>query len=133
MPGLYALPQTAWAARWWWRALTAALAIQVAQALVLTAAVQVFFSPGWLPWHPASYLVQVLITLCLLYILMRIPFWIARPVLSPFGRSPLRRAARFAFTAAVLSRVAPLLRGGAPRRRQGQRAASAKGTKGSSP
>ena len=25
----YALPQTAWAARWWWRALTACLAIQV--------------------------------------------------------------------------------------------------------
>ena len=43
---LYALPQTAWAARWWWRALTAALSIQVAQGLVLTAAVQVFFSPA---------------------------------------------------------------------------------------
>ena len=108
---LYALPQTAWAARWWWRALTAALSIQVAQGLVLTAAVQVFFSPGWLPWHPASYLEQVLITLCLLYVLMRIPFWIARPVLSPFGHSPIRRAARFAFTAAVLSRIAPVLRG----------------------
>ena len=53
---LYALPQTAWAARWWWRALTAALAIQVAQGLVLTAAVQVFFAPGWLPWHiPATW------------------------------------------------------------------------------
>jgi hypothetical protein len=51
--------------------------------------------------------------LCLLWVLMRIPFWVARPVLSPFGSSPLRRAARFAFTAAVLSRVAPLLRGGA--------------------
>jgi len=109
---LYALPQTACAARWWWRALTAALAIQVAQGLVLTAAVQVFFSPGWLPWHISGYLEQVLITLCLLYVLMRIPFWVARPVLSPFGHSPLRRAARFAVTAAVLSRIAPLLRGG---------------------
>jgi hypothetical protein len=110
---LYALPQTAWAARWWWRALTAALSIQVAQALVLTAAVQVFFSPSWQPWHPVSSLEQVLITLCLLYVLMRIPFWIARPALSPFGHSPVRRAARFAFTATVLSRVAPMLRGGA--------------------
>jgi hypothetical protein len=106
---LYALPQTAWAAAWWWRALTAALAIQVAQGLVMTAAVQVFFSPGWLPGGGA--LGQTLITLCLLYILMRIPFWIARPVLSPFGRSPLRRAARFVVTAAILSRVGPLLRG----------------------
>ena len=110
---LYALPQTAWAARWWWRALTAALAIQVAQGLVMTAAVQVFFSPGWLPGDISSTLGQTLITLCLLYILMRIPFWIARPVLSPFGGSPVRRAARFVVTAAVLSRIAPLLRGGA--------------------
>jgi len=128
---LYALPQTAWAARWWWRALTAALSIQVAQGLVLTAAVQVFFSPGWLPWHPASHLEQVLITLCLLYVLMRIPFWIARPVLSPFGHSPVRRAARFAFTAAVLSRIAPVLRG-APVRGKAA-AASSKGKKGNSP
>lgn len=111
---LYALPQTAWAARWWWRALTAALAIQVAQALVMTAAVQVFFSPGWLPGGIASTLGQTLITLCLLYILMRIPFWVARPVLTPFGRSPLRRAVRFAVTAAIFSRIAPLLRPGTP-------------------
>ena len=111
---LYCLPQTAWAARWWWRALTAALAIQVAQGLVMTAAVQVFFSPGWLPGDISSTLGQTLITLCLLWILMRIPFWIARPVLSPFGRSPLRRAARFVVTAAILSRVGPLLRGTAP-------------------
>lgn len=130
---LYALPQTAWAARWWWRALTAALSIQVAQGLVLTAAVQVFFSPGWLPWHPVSYLEQVLITLCLLYVLMRIPFWIARPVLSPFGHSPLRRVARFAFTAAVLSRVAPLLRGAAPAPGKTAASASAKGKKGKGP
>ena len=108
---LYALPQTAWAARWWWRALTAALAIQVAQGLVMTAAVRVFFSAGWLPWHVTGGLAHILVTLCLLYVLMRIPFWIARPVLSPFGSSPLRRAARFVFTAAVLSRVAPVLRG----------------------
>ena len=80
----------------------------------MTAAVQVFFSPGWLPGDISSTLGQTLITLCLLYILMRIPFWIARPVLSPFGRSPLRRAARFVVTAAVLSRVGPLLRGTAP-------------------
>jgi hypothetical protein len=128
---LYALPQTAWAARWWWRALTAALSIQVAQGLVLTAAVQVFFSPGWLPWHLASYLEQVLVTLCLLYVLMRIPFWIARPALSPFGQSPVRRAAKFAFTAAVLSRIAPVLRGGAPA--SGKAAAASKGKKGKGP
>jgi hypothetical protein len=125
---LYALPQTAWAARWWWRALTAALAIQVAQGLVMTAAVQVFFAPGWLPWHVTGYLGQVLVTLCLLWILMRIPFWIARPVLSPLGRSPLRQVARFAVTAAVLSRVAPLLRPSPPPKgsKTGKRSGSGK-------
>jgi hypothetical protein len=120
----YALPQLAWLARWWWRALAAALAIQVAQGLVLTAAVQVFFSPGWLGWDVASPMPHLLVTLCLLYIMIRIPFWISRPVLSPFGPSPVRRAARFAFTAAVLSRISPVLRGtaaGRPRSRAGSR------------
>ena len=28
----YGLPQTGWAARWWWRALAAGLGIQAAQA-----------------------------------------------------------------------------------------------------
>ena len=107
----YALPQTAWAARWWWRAMTAVLVIPAAQALVLTAAVKVFFTTAWVNTGIGQYLLHMLITICLLYILMRIPFWIARPALTPFGRSPLRRAARFAFTAAVLSRVAPVLRG----------------------
>jgi len=107
---LWALPQTAWAARWYCRAGVAVLAIPAAQGLVLSAAVRVFFAPGWLP-GPGGYLEHVLVTLCLLYIMMRIPFWIGRPVLSPFGSSPARRAVRFAFTAAVLSRVAPALSG----------------------
>jgi hypothetical protein len=107
---LWALPHTGWAARWCCRAWVAVLAIPAAQGLVLSAAVRVFFSPGWLPGS-GGYLEQVLITLCLLYILMRIPFWIGRPVLSPFGPSPARRAVRFAFAAVVLSRVRPALTG----------------------
>jgi hypothetical protein len=126
----HALPQTAWAARWWWRALTACLAIQVAQALVLTAAVRVFSSAGWLPLNGGGgSLLPVLTAICLLYIMMRIPWWISRPVLSPFGHSPVRRAARFAFYAAVLSRVSPLLRGAAA----GRRPASGTGGRGRGP
>jgi hypothetical protein len=114
----HALPQTAWVARWWWRALAAALAIPAAQALVLTAAVRVFSSAGWLPLHGGTPgLLPVLTALCLLYIMMRIPWWISRPVLGAFGPSPIRRAARFAFYAAVLSRVSPLLHGAAGGRR----------------
>jgi hypothetical protein len=74
----HALPPTAWAARWWWRALTA---------------------------------------ICLLYIMMRIPWWVSRPVLSGFGPSPVRRTLKFAFYAAVASRVSPLPRGTAGDRR----------------
>ena len=84
----YALPQTAWAARWWWRAMTAVLVIPAAQALVLTAAVRVFFTTAWVNASTGQYLLHMLITICLLYLLMRIPFWIARPALSPFGGSP---------------------------------------------
>jgi hypothetical protein len=127
----YALPQTAWAARWWWRALAAALAIQVAQALVLTAAVRVFSSAGWIPLNGtnSSSLLPVLTAICLLYIMMRIPWWISRPVLSSFGPSPIRRAARFAFYAAVLSRVSPLLHGAAA----GKRPPSGAGGQGGKP
>jgi hypothetical protein len=108
----YALPQTSWAARWWWRAMTALMVIPAAQALVMSAAVKVFFTTAWVNTDISQYLLHMLITICLLYILMRVPFWISKPVLSPFGHSPIRRAGRFAFTAAVLSRIAPLLRGG---------------------
>jgi hypothetical protein len=116
---LWALPQTSWAARWCCRAWVAVLAIPAAQGLVLSAAVRVFFSPGWLPG--GGDLEQVLVTLCLLYIMMRIPFWIGRPVLSPFGSSPARRAVRFAFTAAVISRIRPALAGTAGSGRAGGR------------
>ena len=103
----YALPHTSWAARWWWRAFAAVLLIPDAQALVLTAAVKVFFSPGWTGVTTNPYLLDILITICLLYVMMRIPFWISRPALQPFGPGPIRRGLRFAFGAAVLSRAGP--------------------------
>ena len=85
---------------------------------MLTAAVRVFSSAGWIPLNgTSSSLLPVLTALCLLYIMMRIPWWISRPVLSSFGPSPIRRAARFAFYAAVLSRVSPLLHGAAAGKR----------------
>jgi hypothetical protein len=68
---------------------------------------------------------------------MRIPFWVARPVLTPFGRSPLRRAVRFAVTAAVFSRIAPLLRGtpakGGKSGKGGKGGSSGSKSKGSTP
>ena len=42
----HGLPQTEGLARLWWRAMTAALGVQVAQALTLAATVHVFFAGG---------------------------------------------------------------------------------------
>jgi len=74
----HALPQTDGLARLWWRAVIAALGVQVAQALVLTAAVNVFLTPdgrGALGLSATGGLVDLLVVLCLLWILIRIPFW----------------------------------------------------------
>jgi hypothetical protein len=115
----HALPQAEGIARWWWRAFAGILAIQSAQAVVLVAALRLFFTEQWTalaapPGTVSSFdSVQLL---CLLYILIRIPFWIGRKVWSPGGRSPLRSAARFVFAAAVLRRITPTLSGRAPRR-----------------
>jgi hypothetical protein len=74
----HSLPQTDGLARLWWRALTAALGVQVAQALVLTAAVHVFLTPegkGALGLGVTGGLIDLLVVLCLLWVLIRIPFW----------------------------------------------------------
>jgi hypothetical protein len=115
----HALPQAEGIARWWWRAFAGILAIQCAQAVVLVAALRLFFTEQWTalaapPGSAGSFDSVQLV--CLLYILVRIPFWIGRKVWSPGGRSPLRSAARFVFAAAVLRRIAPALSGRAARR-----------------
>jgi hypothetical protein len=118
----HALPQTESFARWWWRALAGILAIQAAQAVVLVAAARIFFTQQWvsliagaLGGPQAATALDAVQLLCLLYILIRIPFWIGRRVWAG-GRSPLRSAARFVFAAAVLRRITPALSGRASRR-----------------
>ncbi len=120
----HALPQTEGIARWWWRALAGLLLIQSAQALVLVAAARVFLTGQWVtltapPGSVSGF--DAIQLLCVLYILARIPFWIGRRTLTAGGgrRGPLSSAARFAFAAVVLRRVAPVLSGraaGPPRR-----------------
>ncbi len=113
----HALPQTEGIARWWWRAFAGILLIQSAQALVLVAAMRVFFTEQWAPLivgrlgDAGTATFEGVQLLCLLYILVRIPFWIYRRVWSAGGRSPLRSAVRFVFAAAVLRRIAPALSG----------------------
>jgi hypothetical protein len=74
----HALPQTDGLARLWWRGMTAALGVQVAQALVLATAVRVFFDSGGrqaLGLSVTGNLIDLLVCLCLFWILIRIPFW----------------------------------------------------------
>jgi hypothetical protein len=118
----HALPQTEGAARWWWRAFGGVLAIQAAQALVLVASARIFFSDGWaaliagrLAGHAAATTLNAVQLICVLYLLVRIPFWISRRVWH-FGPSPARTAVRYAFGALVLSRITPALRGTLPAR-----------------
>jgi hypothetical protein len=74
----HGLPQTEPVAFWWWKAFGGCLAIQIAQSLALITGVRVFLAPGgFTPFGATrSGLVNLLVTLALLYILIKIPFWI---------------------------------------------------------
>ncbi len=85
----HALPQTEGAARLWWRAICGLFAIQLGQSLVLISALKVFFTPtgpGTLGLSASGGLVDVLVAVCLLWVLVRIPAWVSRAVFGA-GRS----------------------------------------------
>lgn len=91
----HGLPQTEGLARLWWRLMFAALGVQVAQALVLAGAVHVFFSQGGkgaLGLTGGGSLIDLLIALCLLFVLFRIPFWAKELALSGHRSSAARMA-----------------------------------------
>jgi hypothetical protein len=93
---MHALPQTDGLARLWWRGMTAALGVQVAQALVLATAVRVFFTSGGreaLGLSVTGNLIDLLVCLCLFWILIKIPFWAKDLAFSP-GRSGVVQIAR---------------------------------------
>lgn len=74
----HALPQTDGLARLWWRSMAAALTVQVAQALTLGAALHIFFAPdgrGTLGLGTSGTLIDLLIVICLLWVMIKIPFW----------------------------------------------------------
>jgi len=75
----------------------AALGVQVAQAMVLAGAVHVFFASGGqsvLGIGTGGGLVDLLIVLCLFYVLLRIPFWAKELALTPRQRSDTARLAK---------------------------------------
>jgi hypothetical protein len=80
----HGLPQTEELAHWWWRATSACLAVPVAQALALSCALQVFFHTDTdrVLGLGGGRLVDLLVAVCLLWLLVRIPAWAARLVLA---------------------------------------------------
>lgn len=89
----HGLPQTEGLAQLWWRLMLASLGVQVAQAVVLAGAVHVFFSQSGhstLGVAGNNNLVDLLVALCLLFVLFRIPFWAKDLALS--GRHHSRSA-----------------------------------------
>ena len=83
-------------ARMWWRALAGCAAMQIAQSLVLLAAVRVVFAPGGrdaLGLGGASALIDALVAACLLWVCVRIPVWVGRVVLGPGRHSGALRSA----------------------------------------
>ncbi|MFB4317633.1 hypothetical protein [Actinomadura sp. 21ATH] len=85
----HALPMTDGLARFWWRGISGILAIQVCQALVLVTAVQLLFTEtkdtsGDFAGVPTKNdLTDLLLAICLLWVLIRIPAWVARTIWRP--------------------------------------------------
>ncbi|MFG1697099.1 conjugal transfer protein TrbL family protein [Nonomuraea sp. NPDC049309] len=78
-----ALPHTDGLARFWWRAFTGLLIAQVAQSLTLVMAVRVFFNQDGrllLGLVPSGQLINLVLAICLLIILVRIPRWMSRRI-----------------------------------------------------
>jgi hypothetical protein len=119
----HALPQTDGLARLWWRAITGMLAIQVAQSIVFATAVVILTAKDGdkvpvigMPGQKG--IVDLLLVVCLLYILARIPSWVSKAVWrGALGRSPVGTAARFLFSVLVLRRISGALAGGGGRGR----------------
>ncbi|MHB1776526.1 MAG: hypothetical protein ACYCU7_11115 [Acidimicrobiales bacterium] len=93
----HALPQTEGLARLWWRGFSGALMVQVAQSLVLICALRIFLASGGpanLGIASSGGLVDLLVSACLCWVLVKIPTWVGRTVFSGSRRSRARSVVR---------------------------------------
>lgn len=98
----HALPQTEGLARLWWRSMAALMIIQVAQGLVLRLVVVLFLSRNAAPTfiEGAQNVIDVLLIICLMYVLIRIPFWAFKHAFN-YQNSPLVKGAKVAVSLLV--------------------------------
>ena len=97
-------PQTEGLAHLWWRAIGAAFAVQVAQAIVLAACVQVFFASdgtGSLGLSVGGSVIDLLLCLCLLFLLVRIPFWAKQIAFGGRGAGTVRMVKAYVTARAI--------------------------------
>jgi hypothetical protein len=85
----HCLPHTDGLARWWWKAMTATLAIQIVQALVLILAVNTFMSGGMRLLGSFGAFALLIAAIALFFILFKIPFWLLSAVKVGSGGSLL--------------------------------------------
>ncbi|MDF5754840.1 hypothetical protein [Spongiactinospora sp. TRM90649] len=119
-----ALPYTDGLARFWWRAFTGLLIGQVAQSLTLVLAVRVFFNQDGgllLGLMPSGQLINLVLVLCLLIILVRIPVWVSRRIFAQTAgrRSMIARIVTYAVAYKLTSPVLNALHLGRGRRGNG--------------
>ncbi|MGC7097663.1 hypothetical protein ACPZ19_23575 [Amycolatopsis lurida] len=103
----HCLPHTDGIARWWWKAVGAVLAIQVAQSLVLLTAVRTFLAGGTQLFSSTLSALGTLISaIALFYILFKIPFWFLAATKLGNGRSFLGGLAKAYIAAKTFGMVA---------------------------
>ncbi|WP_131099464.1 hypothetical protein [Streptomonospora litoralis] len=105
----HALPYTQRLASLWWRCMAGLLAVPIAQSLAFTAFMRVIFQGEvHVVEGGGQGLVTIALFLTLLYLQVRVPFWVFHLVWRPnVGSSPLASAARTAVMALVFRKVLP--------------------------
>ncbi|MUL41558.1 hypothetical protein FZ103_10280 [Streptomonospora sp. PA3] len=107
---LHALPYTQRLAALWWRCMAGVLAMPVAQSLAFSALMRLAFQGEAyvIEENNEDWLVNPALLLTVLYLQVRVPFWIMRLVWrdNP-GSSPLAAAVRTAVMALVVRRLLP--------------------------
>lgn len=128
----HALPHTDTLARWWWKATTTVLAIQVAQSLVLIVAVNTLLSGGMHLFSSFGSFGMMIGAIGLFIVLFKIPFWMFAAVKVSSGRSLIGGLAR-AYVAAKTFGMITGKSGGARTTRTATTATSSSGGRGGAP
>jgi hypothetical protein len=111
----HAWPPVDGMAQLWWRGFIALLAIQLGQSFVLVTALRVFLASGssgaTFGLFTGSGLVDLLVTLCLFWVLIKIPSWASRAVFNGRGSGggTVRRVVRTVVELKVIRAISAAL------------------------